>query len=143
MKHILITLLTLTAVVPAFAEDLSGEKVYNYTCIVCHGNGLLHAPPKGDSKRWAKLIKEGLDELVPAALHGERAMPPKGNNPNLTDMEVARAVVYMANAAGGRFAEPTVADVVRWRAKADAKRQKHEKQRKHDEREGYEKPEKK
>ncbi len=143
MKRILTATLALAAMVPAFAEDLSGEKVYNYTCIVCHGNGLLHAPPKGDKQRWAKLIKEGLDEIVPAALHGERAMPPKGNNPNLSDMEVARAVVYMANAGGGKFAEPTAADVVRWREKADAKRLKHEKHRKHDGREKYEKLEKK
>lgn len=107
---------------PAAAEELSGDKVYNYTCIVCHGSGLLDAPLKGDRKRWGKLIKEGLDEIVPAALHGERAMPPKGNNPNLSDMEVARAVVYMANAAGANYPEPTAADVARWRAKADAKK---------------------
>jgi cytochrome c5 len=103
------------------AEDRTGEAVYNCTCIVCHGTGLLRAPRLGDAKRWGKLIGEGLDDLVPSSLHGERAMPPKGNNPNLSDMEVARAVIFMANAGGGKFTEPTAEEVTRWRGMADRK----------------------
>lgn len=38
-------------------------------------------------------------------------MPPKGGAPELYDIEVARAVVYMASLAGGRFPEPTDANV--------------------------------
>lgn len=106
------------------AAERSGEEIYNCTCIVCHGNGLLNAPKYGDQKRWGKLAKEGLDEIVPEALHGVRAMPPKGNNPNLTDMEVARAVIFMANAGGGKFTEPTADQVSTWRRKADAKDKK-------------------
>ena len=33
-------------------------------------------------------------------------MPAKGGNPSLDDFEVARGVVYMANAAGANFPEP-------------------------------------
>jgi cytochrome c5 len=33
-------------------------------------------------------------------------MPAKGGNPSLDDFEIERAVVYMANSAGGKFAEP-------------------------------------
>jgi len=33
-------------------------------------------------------------------------MPAKGGNPSLDDVEVARGVVYMANAAGASFPEP-------------------------------------
>jgi cytochrome c5 len=33
-------------------------------------------------------------------------MPAKGGNPDLDDLEVARAVVHMANASGGKFKEP-------------------------------------
>ena len=33
-------------------------------------------------------------------------MPPKGGNTNLADVEVQRAVVYMANRAGANFKEP-------------------------------------
>jgi cytochrome c5 len=33
-------------------------------------------------------------------------MPAKGGNPDLDDLEVARAVVHMANASGAKFKEP-------------------------------------
>jgi cytochrome c5 len=33
-------------------------------------------------------------------------MPAKGGNPDLDDLEVARAVVYMANQSGAKFKEP-------------------------------------
>jgi cytochrome c5 len=33
-------------------------------------------------------------------------MPPKGGDASLTDQEVARAVVFMANQSGGKFKEP-------------------------------------
>jgi hypothetical protein len=49
-------------------------------------------------------------------------MPAMGGNPGLTDLEVARGVVHMANAGGGKFAEPTGADAARWRKKADTRR---------------------
>src|SRR5699024_3145439 len=32
--------------------------------------------------------------------------PPRGGNPSLSDLEVARAVAHMANASGGSFDEP-------------------------------------
>jgi cytochrome c5 len=108
----------------AFAEERSGAEVYASTCIECHGNGKLDAPRFGDTKRWKKLVREGLEDLVPAALRGQRKMPPKGGNALLSDLEVARGVVYMANAGGGRFAEPTAAEAARWRQRADA-RKKH------------------
>ena len=33
-------------------------------------------------------------------------MPPKGGDTSLTDAEVSRAVVFMANSAGANFKEP-------------------------------------
>jgi cytochrome c5 len=107
---------------PALADDRTGEAVYAETCKECHGDGKLNAPVFGNRQQWGKLVREGLNELVPAALAGIRQMPPKGGNAALSDLEVARAVVYMANSGGGRFAEPTPADVQRWRKKADARR---------------------
>src|SRR5690606_6546230 len=44
--------------------------------------------------------------MLNVALHGKGAMPAKGGNPALSDYEVARAVVYMANGAGASFDEP-------------------------------------
>jgi homospermidine synthase len=35
-------------------------------------------------------------------------MPAKGGNPDLDDVEVARAVVHLANAGGAKFKEPEV-----------------------------------
>jgi cytochrome c5 len=44
--------------------------------------------------------------MIANVIKGKGAMPAKGGNPALDDFEIARAVVYMANAAGGKFAEP-------------------------------------
>jgi cytochrome c5 len=84
----------------------SGEEVVKSSCVVCHQAGLLNAPKIGDRAAWAPRIKEGLDTLVKEAINGVRAMPPRGGNPNLSDLEVMRAVVYMANQSGANFKEP-------------------------------------
>jgi len=107
---------------PALAQEKSGVDVYEAVCSECHGSGKHDAPRLGDRKRWGKLVREGLDDLVPAALRGIRKMPALGGNPQLRDLEVARAVVFMANAGGGKFAEPTAADAARWRKKAGARK---------------------
>jgi len=97
---------------PALAADAddkggrSGREVYEAVCVECHGTGKLNAPRFGDAVAWKKLIAEGQRSLVRTALRGIRQMPPRGGNPSLTDREVERAVVHMANAAGGRFKEP-------------------------------------
>ncbi len=101
------------------AAEKRGEEVYQQTCIVCHGSGLLGAPRLSDGKRWRKLLSEGLDDLVPAALGGIRQMPARGGNPNLSDADVARAVVWMVNQHGARAVEPDEAAVARWRRLAD------------------------
>ena len=124
MRLRLLTLLPLIVALPlpGFAQEKNGAQVYEAVCSECHGSGKHNAPPFGDKKRWGKLVREGLDDLVPTALRGVRKMPAMGGNPQLSDLEVARAVVYMANAGGGKFAEPTPADATRWRKKADARR---------------------
>lgn len=106
---------------PAIATDMSGREVYQSTCIQCHGDGKFDAPKLGDKIRWQKLNSEGLNDLVPMALKGIRAMPPKGGNAALSDLEVARGVVHLANAGGGNFPEPTAADGLRWRKIANTK----------------------
>lgn len=105
------------------ADEKSGAQVYESTCRGCHGNGTLNAPIAGNRQQWAKLIEEGLDDLVPMALNGIRQMPAKGGNPRLSDLEVSRGVVFMANRSGGQFAEPLPADARRWRKLANTLRQ--------------------
>ena len=109
---------------PATAQEQSGEAVFNATCIHCHGTGKDGAPVFGNHTQWGKLVREGLNELVPTALVGIRKMPARGGNPALSDSEVAHAVIYMANAGGGRFAAPSTADITRWRNKADKRHKK-------------------
>ncbi|MTV38966.1 c-type cytochrome [Duganella radicis] len=84
----------------------TGEAIYNSTCAACHGAGVAGAPKFGDAGAWGARIAQGYDTVVKHALEGLRAMPAKGGNPDLDDVEVARAVVYMANASGGKFKEP-------------------------------------
>jgi cytochrome c5 len=86
--------------------EKSGEEVYKQVCSACHGTGAAGAHKFGDKAAWAPHIKEGLDDLAKNAINGIRGMPARGGNPDFTDLEVTRAVVYMANAAGANFKEP-------------------------------------
>ncbi|HTR57232.1 MAG TPA: c-type cytochrome [Casimicrobiaceae bacterium] len=86
--------------------DQTGEQVYQTVCKTCHEAGLAGAPKFGDKAAWAPRIKSGIDALFASAIKGKNAMPPKGGNTNLADVEVQRAVVYMANRAGASFKEP-------------------------------------
>lgn len=100
----------------AVKVEKSGKEIVDTVCATCHVSGVLNAPKIGDKDAWAKLIAEGLDTIGADAIKGIRQMPPRGGNPNLTDAEVLRAVVYMANQSGANWKEPeakpavTVAD---------------------------------
>lgn len=84
----------------------NGQAVYTAVCAACHATGAAGAPKVGDAGAWAARIAQGYDTLVQHAVHGIRAMPAKGGNPDLDDVEVARAVAYMANQGGAKFKEP-------------------------------------
>lgn len=93
----------------AAAGDKSGKQVVEAVCAACHATGALKAPKIGDEAAWKPLIAEGLEHLTEAAIKGIRAMPPRGGNPQLSDIEVARAIAYMANQSGANFKEPASA----------------------------------
>jgi cytochrome c5 len=84
----------------------NGQAVYTAVCAACHATGAAGAPKAGDAGAWSARIAQGYDTLVQHAVQGIRAMPAKGGNPDLDDVEVARAVVYMANQGGAKFKEP-------------------------------------
>jgi cytochrome c5 len=90
----------------AAAGPKSGEEVYNAVCAACHSTGVAGAPKTGDTAAWAKLVQAPFETLLKGAINGIRAMPPRGGNPDLTDLEMARAVAYMANRSGGKYKEP-------------------------------------
>ena len=85
---------------------LAGDAVYTANCAACHTSGAAGAPKLGDAAGWGARIAQGYDTLLKHAIEGIRAMPAKGGNPDLDDVEVARAVVYMANQGGASFKEP-------------------------------------
>jgi cytochrome c5 len=83
----------------------TGEQVYAAQCTACHAAGLAGAPKSGDEAAWAPRIKTGYEALVNSALKGKGAMAAQGGG-EFSDFEIGRAVVYMANKAGGKFDEP-------------------------------------
>jgi cytochrome c5 len=83
----------------------AGVEVYK-ACAACHASGAAGSPKFADAAAWSARIAQGYDTLVSHAINGIRGMPAKGGNPDLDDLEVARAVVHMANAAGAKFKEP-------------------------------------
>jgi cytochrome c5 len=88
------------------SESKSGEAVYEQVCKACHATGEAGAPRFGDRAAWKPLIAEGQAMLFRASIRGIRKMPARGGRPDLADVEVKRAVVYMANAAGAKWTEP-------------------------------------
>jgi len=100
--------------------DMTGEQVYTEICSSCHGSGALGSPKFKDAGAWGKRNAQGYDTLMTHALKGFNKMPARGGEPDLTDLEIARGVVYMTNAAGANFEatlkkdpEPSAADLAR------------------------------
>ncbi len=90
----------------AAAGARSGEAIVKATCATCHQAGVANAPKIGDAKSWAPRLKEGLKGMLANAIKGKGAMPPRGGDASLSDDELARAIVYMANQSGGKLKEP-------------------------------------
>jgi cytochrome c5 len=86
-------------------EMKTGEQVFKAQCTACHTAGAAGAPKFGDTAAWAPRVKTGFDALWNSALKGKGAMGAQGGG-DFSDYEVARAVVYMANASGAKFNEP-------------------------------------
>lgn len=76
-----------------------GQKVYDATCRLCHGNGLAGAPKVEDTLTWENRLKQGLSKVHKHAIDGFQGqygfMPPRGGNMELTDEEVIAAVDFM------------------------------------------------
>ena len=83
----------------------SGEEVFKGQCAACHAAGLAGSPKLGDKTAWAPRIKTGYDAMLNSALKGKNAMGAQGGGDH-SEVEIGRAVVYMANASGAKFSEP-------------------------------------
>lgn len=121
MRFILLCCALLWAL-PAAADP--GEKVYQEVCAACHGTKFDKAPQLGDRRAWAPLIKEGQAVLTAHAWVGVRNMPPKGGSNGLQLADFARAVAYMARAAGGKWKDPDAAMLAK--IQAEVKQHRHD-----------------
>ena len=83
----------------------SGDEVYKAQCAACHAVGAAGAPKFGDAGAWGARIAKGYDTLLTSALKGKGAMGAQAGG-EFEDFEIGRAVVHMANSAGGKFNEP-------------------------------------
>jgi cytochrome c5 len=84
----------------------TGEAVFKAQCTTCHGSpGIPGAPHFSDAAAWGPRIGQGYATLLEHALKGKGAMPPQGGG-DFEDLEIGRAVVYMANAGGAKFPVP-------------------------------------
>lgn len=86
----------------------SGEQVYAAQCVACHGSGVAGAPKLGDAAAWGPRVKTGYEALLGSALKGKGAMGAQGGG-DFSDVEIGRAVVYLANQGGAKFDEPKAA----------------------------------
>lgn len=100
--------------------ELTGAQVYNQVCGGCHDSGALDSPKFQDKAAWSKRLAQGYPTLLDHAIKGINKMPARGGDPELSDLEVARGVVYMTNSAGANFeavlkkeVEPTLAELAR------------------------------
>jgi cytochrome c5 len=86
----------------------TGEQIYKAVCSACHASGAAGAPKFGDMGAWASRLGKGYDGLLTSVLKGKGAMPARGgaNPTDVSDYELGRAVVYLANSAGGKLLEP-------------------------------------
>jgi cytochrome c5 len=92
---------------PSDPDLAQGRMVYGDTCQNCHGgNKATGAPKVTSTKAWARRIEQDMDVLIAHAINGfvgpkYTQMPARGANPDLTDDEVASAVVFMVWISGG------------------------------------------
>jgi cytochrome c5 len=86
-------------------ELKSGEEVFKAQCTTCHAAGVAGAPKLGDASAWGPRISTGYEALLHSALKGKGAMAAQGGG-DFEDLEIGRAVVYMANASGGKLPLP-------------------------------------
>lgn len=80
---------------PTPVELEIGKNVYNKNCAVCHDSSRDGSPRLGFLCAWHKRIDQGEPTLVQNAIDGIGLMPPRGENPGLTDEAIIEAVRYM------------------------------------------------
>ncbi len=100
----------ITNIIPKFSGKLDlpkvkgakkvsyGEKIYNDSCKICHGNANMGAPVFGNKADWAKVMSKGMKKVYANAIHGVGGMPPKGGT-TLTNSQFKSVVDYLVNSS--------------------------------------------
>lgn len=71
-------------------------RIYNETCVVCHGDGVGGAPRPGDKSSWEQRLSYGIEEVYLNAIEGlGPAMPPRGMCTDCTDDQMKAVVDFM------------------------------------------------
>lgn len=87
---------------PAPVNPVAGAAVFHQTCVVCHAsNGRGTMPGMPDFTRTDGVLTLPTAELASRITHGfsdgkaPMAMPVKGDNPNLTQVDIRNVIAYM------------------------------------------------
>ena len=72
-----------------------GSDIYRQTCAICHAVGVPGVPKLGSREDWDTRLSAGRSELLRSVLRGKGAMPPKGGNASLSDVQASAALEYM------------------------------------------------
>jgi disulfide bond formation protein DsbB len=97
---------TPTEAAAAQGDAAAGEKVYNSTCVACHGEGAKGIQGLGKDMTTSEFIAGKTDDELVAFIKVGRdpsdplnttgvAMPPKGGNPALDDEDLNNVVAYI------------------------------------------------
>lgn len=94
----------------AAAKMRSGKAVYAQSCMSCHATGVSGSPRLDDFDAWGPKFNRSRVSLYASVFNGKGAMPPRGGDSSLRDLEIKRAVDYMV-ADAGRIARNTAIDI--------------------------------
>ncbi|MBI1194952.1 MAG: cytochrome c5 family protein [Gammaproteobacteria bacterium] len=72
-----------------------GAAIYNRSCKMCHGSGMMGAPKVGDKAAWAPLIEQGTDALLASTRSGKGKMMPRGGCRTCSDEDLSAAIGHM------------------------------------------------
>ncbi len=109
--NLFLAIFVLFVLSPVHAQDdpRSGKEVVDTICSECHATGVDGAPKIGDVDAWSSRSSQGLSSLTVHALEGIRKMPAHGGHPELSNLDIARAITYMVNQSGGNWVAPASA----------------------------------
>ena len=88
----------LSASLSAEEDDAArdAERIFNETCVACHGEGVRGAPRPGVKADWEPRLSYGIEDLYISAYEGVGAtMPPRGMCFDCSDSQLKAVVDFM------------------------------------------------